>query len=193
MLEGLFAWLSEVAEPRMDRTYGPLRRRLLAGLEGTVLEIGPGTGPNLRYYPPSVERWIGVEPNPHMRTRLLRRASDVRPGRAERLPVEDASVDAVVATLVLCSVRDVEQALREIRRVLRPGGRFLFLEHVAAPRGTPQRLGQRLIRPLCGLFGCHPDRETGAALEQAFGRVEMERLQMPVPLLSPHIMGSCVR
>src|SRR5690606_22821288 len=130
----------------------PYKRRLLAELHGDVLEIGPGSGPNFAYYAPDV-RWVGVEPNPYMYPYL--RASAVEQGRTidlrtaytEALAADDASMDAVVSTLVLCSVRDVRASLAEIRRVLRPGGRYVFIEHVAAPAGSGLRRWQNWLQP----------------------------------------------
>lgn len=176
------------------------RRALLAPLRGEVLELGPGLGVNLRFYDPSV-RWTGIEPSPVLRERVaeearrLGREVRVLDGVAERLPVPDASVDAVVSTLVLCTVRDVEGALREARRVLVPGGRFVFLEHVAAPRGTFARLVQRIARPCFQVAGdgCHPDRESWRAIESAgFARVELEHFRVRLPIVGPHIAGVAV-
>jgi SAM-dependent methyltransferase len=183
------------------RSYEPKvadrKRALLAGLAGTVLEIGPGTAPNLVYLAHDIH-WIGIEPNPFMHPHIRKRAArlgvsvDLRSGRGERLEVETASVDAVISTLVLCSVADVAATLREIRRVLRPGGRFLFMEHVAAPPGTGLRRLQRLIRPLsrCLADGCCPDRETGQAIEAAgFSALRYDRFTLALPIVGPHIAG----
>lgn len=173
------------------------KRELLGGLEGTVLELGPGTGANLAYYGSRV-RLIGVEPNPHMHPYLRREAAqrgrpiEIRHGRAERLDLADASVDAVVATLVLCSVDDPEAALAEVRRVLKPGGRFVFLEHVAAPPGTWRRRLQRAVQPVWTFLGegCRPDRETWLAIGRAgFREVTAEHFELPVPIVWPHIAG----
>jgi ubiquinone/menaquinone biosynthesis C-methylase UbiE len=115
------------------------------------------------------------------------------------LAVDDESVDAVVCTIVLCSVRDLSATLGEIRRVLRPGGRFVFMEHVAAPRGTGLRRVQRLLRPVWQFLadGCTPDRETDAAIRAAgFSHVEIERFRLPREvsvLAGPHIAGEAVR
>jgi SAM-dependent methyltransferase len=173
------------------------KQALFANLRGDVLEIGPGTGSNLAYLPLAI-RWMGVEPNPYMHSYIQESANrlglkvDVRLGNAERLPAEDSSVDAVVGTLVLCSVLNPAVALREILRVLKPGGRFLFIEHVAAPRGSGLRRLQRWIRPMFKLVadGCHLDRETSAAIEGAgFSEVKVERFAIPASLRKPHIMG----
>jgi SAM-dependent methyltransferase len=182
---------------RYDRSVAEHKHRLLGGLSGDVLEIGPGAGANLRFFPPGV-RWIGVEPNAWAHAYLAREAArhgvaaEVREGVAESLPATDASVDAVVSTLVLCTVADVPRALAEARRVLRPGGRLVFIEHVAAPPGTGTRRVQRAVRPLWGALadGCRPDRDTEAAIRAAgFARVEVARFRAPVPVIGPHVAG----
>lgn len=196
----LFAWLLAQGEPADRRIYGPHKRRLLSALRGTVVEIGPGAGVNLPYLDASV-RWVGVEPNVHFHEGLRQRAAEagveaeVVGGRAERLPLPDASADAVVSTLVLCSVADLAGALAEVQRVLRPGGAFVFVEHVAAPEGTALRRVQRLLRRPWGLLadGCRSDRETGRAIEAAgFEEVRIERFRarLPIPLIRPHVLGT---
>ena len=144
---------------------------------------------------------MGVEPNPYMVPYLRQSAEqaglhiEIRSGTAERLPAADQSIDAVVATLVLCSVSDPKQVLREVLRVLKPGGRFLFIEHVAAPQGTRLRTAQRWLRPLWTRIadGCHPDRETGALIEQAgFAEVRFEKFRLPLGPVGPQIAG-CAR
>ena len=198
-----FAWLLSHGDGFDRDLYGDRKRDLLGDLAGTVVEIGPGGGVNLPYYAPGV-RWIGVEPNVHFHPRLRRRAAkrgldaDVLAGVAERLEVDDASADAVVSTLVLCSVGDQAAALAEIRRVLQPGGTFVFIEHVAAPRGSRLRRVQRFVRPAWRVIadGCRPDCETGKSIEAAgFADVQIERFDaaMPVPLVRPHIVGTARR
>jgi ubiquinone/menaquinone biosynthesis C-methylase UbiE len=165
-----------------------------------VLEIGPGTGVNLPYLQPGI-RWTGVEPNAYLReetrAEAARRGVDARvlTGVAGQLPLPDRSVDAVVATLVLCSVPDQDAALAEVRRALRPGGRFVFIEHVGAPRGTWLRRVQRLVRPVWRIFGdgCHLDRDTVAAIERAgFARVQVEQFRVPAGLVAPHAAGVAI-
>ncbi len=193
----LLAFMLARCSGRHDRFLADRKRALLADLKGLILEIGPGTGVNLPYYPPGI-RWIGIEPNPFMHPYLRSKAErlglriDLRDGTAERLEVEDNSINAVVSTLVLCSVRDVRGTLQEILRVLSPGGRFLFIEHVAAPSGTWLRRVQRWVRPISKALadGCCPDRETWLMLERSgFEHVEYEPFRLPLPIVSPHIAG----
>jgi SAM-dependent methyltransferase len=199
----LNAWCLAHAEDEMDRLYGTRKSALFASLPELVLEIGPGAGANLRYYRAGT-RVIAVEPSMTMRERLGQRAAGtdaevvIVDAVAERLPLCDASVGAVVSTLVMCSVADPEEVLAEIRRVLEPGGRFHFIEHVAAAEGTWLRRAQGAFRgPWRWLAeGCTLDRTTGEMVERAgFTRVEYERFRMPIwfALASPHVAGSAVR
>jgi ubiquinone/menaquinone biosynthesis C-methylase UbiE len=197
----IHAWVLANLGHRYDRMVADRKRALFAGLGGSVLEIGPGTGPNLAYYPPGI-RWVGVEPNPYMVPHLQAAAAraglpvDLRSGTAERIPADDNSMDAVVSTLVLCSVADPEIVLREVHRVLKPGGRFLFLEHVAAPPGTFLRRVQTFILPFWKLIGdgCNPNRDTGPAIEHArFSEVTYENFRLPLGPVAPQIVGVAVK
>jgi ubiquinone/menaquinone biosynthesis C-methylase UbiE len=194
----IFAWALARFNRRYEQFVAPYKQRLFAELRGTVVELGPGTGVNLRYLDREGVRWIGVDPNPFMRPYLLREAEklgmavDCRVGSAYALPMEDASVDAVICTLVLCSIDDQQRALREVLRVLKPGGRFVFIEHVAAPRGSRLRRVQRLVAPVWRplVDGCNPCCETEAELERAgFAAVEYEEMVAPLPVVSPQIVG----
>lgn len=177
------------------------RRDLLADLAGDVLEIGAGTGHNLRWYPDSVQRLVLTEPDPHMRARLdAKRALvsgpavvEIRPDAADHLDVADGSFDAVVSTLVLCSVPDPDAVLAEICRVLRPGGRFVYLEHVAATDRPGTLRWQRRLEPLWKRVAgnCHLTRSTGAAIAAAGFDVAGERREaMPK---APAIVRTTVR
>ncbi len=185
-----------------DHYLAPHKVRLFAGISGTVLEIGPGAGANLRHMAGKNVRWIGVEPNPYMNHHLRREARrigidvDLRLGTAEELPIEAGTADFVVSTLVLCSVVDQARALREIIRVLKPGGRFVFIEHVAAPRSTLLRRVQAAVKPLWKRMGdgCHPDRSTRESLEAAgFAGLEIEEFNAPLPVVRPHIAGMAIK
>jgi ubiquinone/menaquinone biosynthesis C-methylase UbiE len=165
---------------------------------GTVLEIGAGTGVNIEYLPRDIGRYIAVEPNPFMHRHLRRAARDrgvqldLRAEPFEAADIEDFSVDAVVCTLVLCSVADPAAVVRRIQRILRPGGKFIFIEHVAAPRGTGLRRIQLAIRPVWRVLGdgCHPDRETEHTISEAgFEGLSLERFRANLPVVSPHIAG----
>jgi ubiquinone/menaquinone biosynthesis C-methylase UbiE len=148
------------------------RRELLRSARGVVLELGAGTGGNLTLYPSGLSRLVLSEPDRHMRSILQRKLGtrqdvDVLAAPAEDLPFPRESFDTVVATLVLCSVGDPGRALSEIHRVLRPGGSFLFLEHVGAPTGTWTRRAQAALEPVWKRLAgnCHLTRETGPLLE----------------------------
>ncbi|HVP62373.1 MAG TPA: class I SAM-dependent methyltransferase [Myxococcaceae bacterium] len=150
------------------------RRALLERARGEVLELGAGTGGNLALYPSTVTRLVLTEPDRHMRQVLERKLAgrprvEVIDAPAEALPLRSASFDTVVATLVLCSVQDPRRVLSEIHRLLRPGGTFLFLEHVAAPAGTWTRHAQGALEPVWKRIAanCHLTRETGPLLEAA--------------------------
>jgi ubiquinone/menaquinone biosynthesis C-methylase UbiE len=193
--------------PAMDRG-GMIeyRRRLLAGLTGSVIEVGAGNGLNFAHYPAGVTRVLAVEPNPVLREIGQRNAAgaavpvEVRDGRAEDLPTADASFDAAVASLVLCSVGDQDAVLREIHRVLRPGGQLRFLEHVRAE--TPllrrvQRVCDATFWPaLCG--NCHTGRDTASAIRAAgFAIGQLDRFRFPDLRISspasPHLSGTATR
>ncbi|MHB1534112.1 MAG: class I SAM-dependent methyltransferase [Acidimicrobiales bacterium] len=163
------------------------RRRadLLAQSSGEVLEIGAGTGANLAHYR-GVERVVAAEPDPAMRSRLrsrLRQATvpvEVSESPAEGLGFPDASFDTVVSTLVLCSVADPDATLAEVRRVLRPGGKLLALEHVRGAGGRAD--WQDRVTPIWRYIGagCHPNRSTVDSIERAgFGIEYQERFEPP--------------
>lgn len=197
------AWLLASSEETMHRQYGRRKRELFAGLPPALVEIGPGAGANFRYYPPGT-RVIAFEPNPAIHGRLRQAAVrwgielDLRAESAAALDLPDGSADAVVSTLVLCMVPDPRRAVAEVHRVLRPGGRFLFIEHVAAPAGSALRVLQRIVRrPWRWLSeGCCVDRDTAAVLAAAgFTSLRVERFRLRTPLLPvrPHIAGEAVR
>jgi ubiquinone/menaquinone biosynthesis C-methylase UbiE len=185
---------------------GKLREELLAGLSGTVIEVGAGSGLNFGHYPQSVSSVLAVEPEPHLRG-IAEHAAGTAPvpiklvdGLAEQLPADDGSFDAVVATLMLCSVPDPRIVLTEMRRVLRPGGELVFMEHVRAD--TPgyrriQQLADATIWPAC-FGGCHASRDPVAAIDAAgFTIRDLTRYRLPDSRLpwptAPHARGVAVR
>lgn len=173
-----------------------------AGLPSTVVELGAGVGANLRHLPVG-GRLIAIEPNPHMHPRLRRAARshgivlEIRSVVGERIDLPDASADVVISSLVLCSVSDPYAVLAEVRRILRPGGRFSFAEHVAAKPGTPTRWLQRVLRrPWAWVFeGCSCERDLASVIESAgFGTVDLghHRIHSPFVPFNTHIAGTAI-
>jgi ubiquinone/menaquinone biosynthesis C-methylase UbiE len=202
----LFArFLAFVASRTEGGEEDELRRELLAGLRGRVIEVGAGTGPNFRLYPETVSEVVAVEPEDYLRSKAEEAAARAeRPislvdAVADSLPFEDASFEAAVVAQVLCSVPDQATALAELRRILKPGGELRFYEHVLArhPRFARfQRLAGLVTPHLAG--GCHPNRDTGRAIEDAGFAIERCRrfnfrqsaLDLPV---TPRILGAARR
>jgi ubiquinone/menaquinone biosynthesis C-methylase UbiE len=177
------------------------RRKLVADAQGRVLEVGAGTGFNLPHYPDGISELVVTDRIDGMLRRTEKRAGKLgRPVQTTRAPVEslpyeDASFDTVVGSLLLCSVDDQGAALAEIRRVLRQGGQYLFLEHV---RSDDPALARRQDR-LEGIwkvvaFGCHPNRDTLSQIEDAFDVERVERNEMPAgpKIVRPYVLGRAV-
>jgi ubiquinone/menaquinone biosynthesis C-methylase UbiE len=157
----------------------PYRERVVGAAEGRVLEIGIGSGLNLPFYGGGVRQVTGLDPSPRLLARARERASrlpmsvELREGLAERIPLGDSSVDTVVMTWSACSIPDVSTALVEMRRVLRPDGRLLFVEHGRAPEPNVARWQDRLTPFwLCVAGGCHLNRKVDALIEAAGFRIE---------------------
>jgi SAM-dependent methyltransferase len=191
VMEGYINWH---LRPRKDAVF--------ADLPPTVVELGAGAGANMRYLPVAT-RLVAVEPNPYMHPRLRRAARsagvdlEIRSVVGERIDLPDESADAVISSLVLCSVRDPDAVLAEVRRVLRPGGRFSFAEHVAASPGTPTRWVQSALRrPWAWIFeGCSCERDLAGVIRAAgFTSVDLEHYRIHSPLLpfNTHIAGTAV-
>lgn len=181
---------------------GCLREELLAGVAGEVAEVGAGNGMNFAHYPSATTRVVAVEPEPHLRD-LAGQAAQRAPipvvvmaGRAESLPLDTASVDVGVVSLMLCALDDQDEALHELHRVIRPGGELRFLEHTTAEGAALralQRVADATVWPaLTG--GCRTAREPLAAIRQAgfqvgrLRRVRFPNSRLPVPA-APHVIG----
>ena len=177
------------------------RRRLLEQAHGDVLEVGAGTGANIQFYSDKVASLVLSEPDKYMRQRLTQQAAHdpsgnvrVVAGTAEQIESPDESFDCIVTTLVCCSVSNLGTCLNEFRRVLRPGGNLVFLEHVAAAEGSSRRRWQNRINPVWKtLMGnCHLNRDTEQAIVAAgFDIIDIERESMrkALPIVRPTIRG----
>jgi len=181
------------------------RRELLEGLTGRVVEVGAGNGLNFQHYPSTVDEVLAVEPEPFLRERARSAATGapvavrVLDGTAERLPLDDGSLDAAVLSLVLCSVPDPAAAMAELRRVLRPGGELRFYEHVRSEHSGFARFQQAadgLWPRLAG--GCHTARDSERAIVDAGFRIERSRRLTFRPCsviapIAPHVLGRARR
>ncbi|MGH8774729.1 MAG: class I SAM-dependent methyltransferase [Jiangellaceae bacterium] len=192
--------------PAMDQGgLADLRRQLVAGLSGRVIEVGAGDGANFRHYPADVSL-LAVEPEPYLRRRAVQAATaaeasiEIVEGVAENLPVDDGGVDAAVASLVLCSVASQRTVLGELHRVIRPGGQLRFLEHVRAEsramRGVQRMLDATIWPVLFG--GDRTGRDTASAIEEAGFTIEwLERPRFPDSRVSlptsAHVLGGASR
>jgi SAM-dependent methyltransferase len=196
-------YLDRREQRRPDREARELRRRALAGLSGNVIEVGSGDGRSFEHYPPGVEHLLAVEPDPTAREAASERARgaaipiDVVGGTAEELPAEDGAFDAAVLMGVLCSVSDPAAALRELRRVLKPGGELRFWEHVRSGNAA-FRVLQRATDAVFwtrALGGCETTRDTAATIAAAgFQFVTLDRGFHSSSLLTitsaPYILGT---
>lgn len=181
------------------------RQDLLRQLHGDVLELGAGTGANIGFYPEQVRRLVLSEPDRHMRRQLSNKLeglalanASVAGGSAERIEAEDESFDWVVSSLVCCSVNDLQASLVEVTRVLKPGGGFVFMEHVAAAEGTSRRKWQNRLNPLWKTFmgNCHLNRETEQAIVDAgleIAQIERESMRKAPPIVRPTIRGIAIK
>ncbi|MEV8212837.1 methyltransferase domain-containing protein [Leifsonia sp. NPDC077715] len=187
------------AGPYLDGAQRPYKRTVFAELPRVVVELGSGVGANLPYLPTG-GTLIAIEPNRSMHARLRSAAArrgirlDLRERTAEDTGLPDGSVDTVISSLVLCTVTHPEAVLAEVRRILRPGGTFRFVEHVVAADGTPTRAAQRVLRrPWAWTFeGCSCERDLEGAVRSAgFAEVVVKRYRLHTPFVpfNPQIAG----
>lgn len=194
-------------EPESYEMYHEKKARLLSPLRGTVVEIGPGTGINLQFLNSNV-RWIGIEPNRAMHPHIQDKASrlnlsiEIRPDILSESGIASGTVDLVISTLVLCSVPSVSQVLQEILNVLKPGGTFVFIEHVGDRAWTFRRFIQKSLPFTPWRYfsdGCHPGRDIEDIINNAgFSKVELESYMQEgsgliLAINRPHICGTAVK
>lgn len=192
---------SRVLLPRLldwsmsDATLAKYRQELLAEVQGEVLEIGFGTGLNLTYYPSHIRKITTVDVNPGMGALAEKRIRNSGMTvenlvlDSKNLPMADNTFDSVVSTWTLCSIADVEQALQEIKRVLKPGGKFFFIEHGLSNKPTVQ-VWQHRLTPLQKMWadGCHLNRDIQALVEHQFGQIEVKQFTPSnLPELTSHL------
>jgi SAM-dependent methyltransferase len=192
-----------VMDPYINWNLRHEKQRVFAGLPSTVVELGSGVGANFRYLPLGT-RVIAIEPNLHMHAGLAKQAAtrnvdlEVRTVVGERIDMADGTADAVISSLVLCTVSDPAAVLREVLRLLRPGGRYSFVEHVAATEGTPTRRLQHVTRrPWGWLFeGCSCERDIASAINAAgFSDVDIRHYRIHTPLVpfNPQVAGTAIK
>ena len=197
----IFARVFDRLSRVMERDVGEHREELVGGLSGKVLEVGAGNGINFRRYPATVDEVVALEPEPYLRAKAERAMLSapvevvVLDGVADRLPEGESHFDAVVLSLVLCSVPDPGRALDEARRVLRPGGELRFMEHARSARPGKARVQAVLDRSRAWpavAGGCHCARDPVGSIESAGFRVErLRRFDLGPSWLhtNPHVIG----
>lgn len=207
--EKLMAFLLSKSDKVDEDIYGRKKTKLFSSVKGKVLEIGPGTGVNFKYYTKKIS-WIGIEPNKEMHKFLNEKIeklgikAKIKEGKAEKIPLKDSSIDFVISTLVLCSIDDQVKALSEIKRVLKKGGKLLFIEHVADKPGTLRKFFQDIApHTPWRLFSdnCRPNRETWSNIRNAgFSNVKVNHFKQkesrvnPIAyLIRPHIIGEAIK
>lgn len=178
------AKLLDAGAADVHAAYGDRKTEVIGSMTGTIVELGPGTGPNMRYYAPGV-KVIAIEPNPHMHDRLQEQAEqhgvdlEIRSLRGEAVDVDDATADGVVGTLLLCGVEDPALVVAEAHRLLKSGGVYFFTEHVRSPDSSRTRKIQKVLkRPHQWMFnGCRIDQPTADILRSGpFDQVEIDEI-----------------
>ncbi|MBD3616347.1 MAG: class I SAM-dependent methyltransferase [Gracilimonas sp.] len=203
MIQNIKNWFFALVDDYMHARYGKRKSVLFKDHPKEVIEIGAGYGANFRYLK-SGTRVIAVEPNSSLRDILKKRAErfgiilEIHHGGAEELLIPDNHVEMVLGSLVLCSVNDPIQVVSEIKRVLKAGGRFAYLEHVKAREGSWVYGIQRMVRKpwKCFFDGCHVTRDTGKLIQNSgFKNVDQQAFNSRtifVPII-PHISGVAVK
>jgi ubiquinone/menaquinone biosynthesis C-methylase UbiE len=198
-------YYDKIMKDAEERCLQDWRASLLSQALGAVLEIGPGTGANLPFYPSTVSSLTLLEPEKNMARQLNEKLSNftkfpikLLSGNAESIPFPDATFHTVVSTLVLCSVKNPEQALAELNRVLVPDGKLIFIEHVAACKETARFKWQRRFEPLWKFvaLGCHVTRETETLLTQSGFEIKditRQSIRGVPPIVRPSIRGIAVK
>ena len=198
----LNAWFFDRMDSYINGLLADRKTHLFGQLAGTIVEIGPGVGANFSYLQRGT-KLCAVEPNPHMHAALQRRAEtygidlELLANGAEETDLPSGSVDAVLCSLVLCSVADPEAVLVEVARILKPGGRFVFIEHITSHESARLRLLQVIVKqPWRYLFeGCHTNRATDTLIQSAgFASVDIQYYTMKSPFLpvNSQICGTCI-
>jgi ubiquinone/menaquinone biosynthesis C-methylase UbiE len=198
-----FAWILKKSEAINHIIYDPYKKGLFRNLRGLIVEIGPGTGVNFPYIP-SGTSWIGIEPNVALHETLLKKASKrginakLISAKSSFIPLCDNSVDVFISTLVLCSVKNPSEMLSEIRRILKPSGKLILIEHVASSTQPGLLFMQNIFNPFNKIFadGCNCNRRTWLDIEESgFSRVEIRHLNIKGTLFvhKPHIVGYALK
>jgi ubiquinone/menaquinone biosynthesis C-methylase UbiE len=199
----MFAWVLCSSDEANHKIYGSYKEKLLSGLHGQVVEFGPGSGVNFRYLSRDIN-WTGIEPNKAFHGNILLKASEsgirasLIPHADEIIPLPDNHADFILCTLVLCSVANPPKVVNEMKRILKPGGKLIYIEHVAAPRKSRLRLLQNLVNPLNRFMadGCNCNRETWQLFQNGQftdGELTHHTVKGTLPFHRPHIMGIAIK
>lgn len=199
----LNSWLLNTLGTYTHHLYGTRKKKLFSSINGSVVEIGAGTGANLRYLKKGISL-TAIEPNVYMHKRLRSNADKyelkvkISDDRAEKMDIQSDSVDVVFSTLTLCTIRNETKALKEIKRILKPGGRFVFIEHVGARKGSLLRAIQVLVhKPWHWFFeGCHTHKNISKSIHNTgFSSVHIEcfNLYSPFIPITPQISGFALK
>lgn len=200
----LFAWFLKRGDPLNHKLYGHLKTDLFRDISGIVLDVGAGTGLNMRYLQPAVTKWIGIEPNTAFHPTIRERAAqhkfqiEIYAADAHHLPFPDSFADNVIVSLVLCSVENADQVVAELYRVIKPGGSCYFIEHVAAPKNTMLRKAQNWFNPLNRVLadGCNCNRDTAEVFRNSkFVMVDLVDHSVKGSMIfhRPHIVGKAAK